>query len=206
MDRQASLLRKSNQMSYSSVPKINWDYYRERLLRTDPIKNNGRITQVVGLVLESVGPAASVGELCHLCPEGGQAIPAEIVGFRGDRVLLMPLADTRGIRPGCQVIATGAPHLVRVGDGLLGRILNGLGEFMDDGPSIIADAEYPVYNTPPHPLRRQRICEPIQTGIKAIDGLMTCGKGQRVGIFSGSGVGKRLLPTPLPDKMPTRCP
>lgn len=180
-------------MSYDRVPRINWEYYREKLSRVDPIKNNGRITKVVGLVLESAGPAGSIGELCHLCPEERRAIPAEIVGFRDDRVLLMPLGDTRGIRPGCPVVATGAPHRVRVGDGLLGRILNGLGEFIDDGPPIIADAEYPVYNTPPHPLRRQRIIEPIQTGIRAIDSLLTCGKGQRVGIFSGSGVGKSLL-------------
>lgn len=181
-------------MNSEFIPEINWSLYRERLQRSEPIKQNGRIIKVIGLVLESLGPAGCIGEICLIYPDDhDKPIPAEIVGFRDDRVLLMPLGEMHGVRPGCQVIGTGIPHSIPVGREMLGRILNGLGEFIDDKPPIIPEKEYAVYNSSPHPLRRQRINEPIQTGIKCIDGLLTCGKGQRIGIFAGSGVGKSVL-------------
>ncbi len=157
------------------------------------MKINGRVVRVVGLVIESKGPEASVGEICEIYLKNGGSVKAEVVGFREDRVLLMPLGDMGAIGPGCEVVATGESLKVRVGEGLLGRILNAFGEPIDDKGPITWEDEYPLNRKPPHPLKRKRIKEPISIGIRAIDGLLTCGKGQRMGIFAGSGVGKSTL-------------
>ncbi len=157
------------------------------------MKINGKVVRVVGLVIESKGPEASVGEICEIYLKNGGSVKAEVVGFREDRVLLMPLGDMGSIGPGCEVVATGESLKVRVGEGLLGRILNAFGEPIDDKGPITWEDEYPLNRKPPHPLRRRRIKEPISIGVRAIDGLLTCGKGQRMGIFAGSGVGKSTL-------------
>jgi len=158
---------------------------------TDSVRMGGRVTQVVGLVIEASGPLVSIGECCQI--EGKPSVFAEVVGFRDGRVLMMPLGDMNGIAPGSRVFATEASFAVRVGDGLLGRVLNAMGEPIDGKGPVWADQKRAVSASPPDPMLRQRIVEPLGTGTRAIDGLITCGKGQRVGIFAGSGVGKSVL-------------
>ncbi len=154
----------------------------------------GRVRQVVGLMVAANGPAVSIGELCFLHPGGGrQPVPAEVVGFRDRLVLLMPLGALEGISPGCEVVAAGGDFQVSLGPGLLGRVLDGLGRPIDGLGPLDPDERRPTRALPPHPLTRPPIDQPLMVGIRAIDGLLTCGKGQRMGIFSGSGVGKSTL-------------
>ena len=158
------------------------------------VRINGRVVQVVGLVAESQGPDVRVGDLCRISFRGdSHGLDAEVVGFRGDRVLLMPLGDLREIGPGCDVIAMDRPLGVPVGESLLGRILDGLGHPLDDKGPLVTTDFYPLHADPPHPLRRQMVEKPLSVGVKVIDGLLTLGTGQRIGIFSGSGVGKSTL-------------
>jgi flagellum-specific ATP synthase len=168
--------------------------YLAALKSVDPVRLNGRVEEVVGLVIESRGPRASLGEICLVY--GGrndEPIRAEVVGFRAGRVLLMPLGDISGVSPGSEVIATGSPLCVPVGDELLGRVLDGLGHPIDGRGDLHTAHKRSVMADPPSPLRRRRVHEPLETGVRAIDGVLTCGKGQRIGIFSGSGVGKSVL-------------
>lgn len=169
-------------------------FYRV-LEEMDTVPLNGRVSRVVGLLVEGRGPGATVGSQCQIFPKehGSNPVMAEVVGFRGGDVLLMPYGDTRGIGPGCRIIACREPPGCRVGEELLGRVLSGLGEPMDGRGPIMARNWYPLSGFPPHPLRRERIREPLDLGIRAINGLLTCGKGQRLGIFAGSGVGKTTL-------------
>ncbi len=158
------------------------------------VKLKGKIDRVIGLVIESVGPTVSIGEKCYIRTPGIEEVTtAEVVGFRDRKVLLMPVGELIGIGPGSEVIATGEPLVVPVGPGLIGRILDGYGNPIDGKGPIIFEKKMPVQNQPPKPLERKLIDEPLSTGIKAIDSLMTFGKGQRVGIFAGSGVGKSIL-------------
>ena len=161
--------------------------------RIEPIRLNGKVTEVIGLVITSEGPAVRLGEVCLIETQGGGFVRAEVVGFRESRVLLMPLGEMNGIAPGAEVIATGTDLEVEVGEELLGRIVGGLGQPIDGKGELGTGVFYPVYNTPPDPLRRKRIDQVLPTGVKAIDGLLTCGRGQRIGIFAGSGVGKSTL-------------
>jgi flagellum-specific ATP synthase len=165
-----------------------------RVRETEVIRNHGRVVQLSGLVIESEGPLASVGEICRIESAGhGGSTLAEVVGFRNHHVLLMPLGELHGIHPGSEVIALGSALRVPVGDALMGRVIDGLGRPLDDlGP--VAAADYVSLNSPPpHPLKRQRITQSFRTGIKAIDTFIPCGRGQRLGIFAGSGVGKSTL-------------
>jgi flagellum-specific ATP synthase len=158
------------------------------------IKSYGRVVQVIGLVIEGAGPLLAIGDVCHIQKrEGEEPVPAEVVGFRESRMLLMPLGDTRGIKPGCRIIPMGYPAQARVGKDLLGRVLDGLGQPIDPKGPLRLEREYPIYAHSPPPLLRQRISTPVDVGVKAINGLLTLGKGQRVAIFSGSGVGKSTL-------------
>jgi len=167
--------------------------YIYRLKDFDPMKINGKVVKVVGLVIESKGPEASIGEVCEVRLRDGRSVRAEVVGFKEDRVLLMPLGSMDHIAPGCEVIARGERLRVRVGESLLGRILNAFGEPIDGKGPIDWEDEYPLDRKPPSPLNRNRIKNPISVGVRAIDGLLTCGKGQRMGIFAGSGIGKSVL-------------
>ncbi len=155
------------------------------------VKNKGYVDQVIGLIIYSVGPRASIGELCYI-NNGNEQIPSEVVGFRNDRILLMPLGIFTGISPGTEVIATGSSLKVKVSEKLRGRVLDALGKPMD-GLEMVEGASYPLNNTPPHPLQRKRIDEVLQVGVKVIEGMLTLGVGQRLGIFAGSGVGKSTL-------------
>ncbi len=168
--------------------------YVDLLGRLDPIRCAGRVTQVVGLTVEAVGLACRVGELCEVrSGYAGRSMLAEVVGFRGDRSLLMPLGEMEGIQPGAEVVAAGEPFAVPVGYELLGRILDGLGRPMDGGGPLGQRRRHLAVDAVPDPLRRRPIREPFATGVRAIDGLLTCGKGQRIGIFAGSGVGKSTV-------------
>ncbi len=159
------------------------------------IKLTGKVTQVVGLVIESQGPPVSVGELCyvHSKTPGVPPVPAEVVGFREGSVMLMPVGEMQGIGPGCEVVAAQKTLQVKVGDELLGRVLDGLGNPMDGKGPILSKEEYPLQAPPPHPLSRPRIHDNLYVGVRAIDGLITMGDGQRIGIMAGSGVGKSTL-------------
>ncbi|MGI6185240.1 MAG: flagellar protein export ATPase FliI [Brevibacillus sp.] len=166
--------------------------YRQALEGIDPVRVNGKVTQVVGLTIESQGPEVKLGEICQIFPQSGEPIIAEVVGFRDNKVLLMPLGELTSIGPGSDVVATGSALSVKVGPEILGKVLDGLGRPLQGSipPGL---ASYPTNNAPPNPLLRPRIREPLSVGVRAIDGLLTVGKGQRVGIFAGSGVGKSTL-------------
>lgn len=155
---------------------------------------HGRVAQVVGLVVESNGPSARVGDLCHIEPGPGEPlIASEVVGFRGGRVLLMPLGEMTGVQAGSIVRGTGACLRVPVGPELLGRVLDGLGRPMDGKGPLGTQRTYPNIATPPNALERKMIESPFITRVRAIDSMLTMGVGQRVGIFAGSGVGKSTL-------------
>jgi len=168
--------------------------YRHALEGANLIRYTGRVSKLIGLTVESQGPAVRMGEICHIYPLKGEVpIVSEVVGFKGETVLLMPLGEMGGIGPGSRVVATGESLQVEVGDGLLGRVLDGLGNPIDGLPRPVLNRRYPVNNLPPNPLLRDRITEPVTLGVKAMDALLTCGKGQRIGVFAGSGVGKSTL-------------
>lgn len=154
---------------------------------------SGRVKQVIGLLIESQGPAAFVDELCYIYGKRGEPIPCQVVGFKEQRVLLMSLGDVTHIAPGAEVYPTGEVHQVAVSESICGRILDGLGRPIDGKGPLFSEKLYPVTAPPPPPLSRQPITEPLPTGIKAIDALCTIGKGQRIGIFSSPGVGKSTL-------------
>lgn len=165
-----------------------------RLSQTEFVRVNGRVVQVIGLVIESQGPDVQIGDLCEVRSRNKDSVlKAEVVGFRSDRVLLMPLGEISDIGPGCDVVSMGRPLGVNVSNALLGRVLDGLGDPLDTLGPIPAVEYYPLSSTPPHPLRRQPIEKPLSVGVKVIDGMLTLGQGQRVGIFAGSGVGKSVL-------------
>lgn len=158
------------------------------------MKYTGRITKVTGLTIESNGPMATIGELCYIYPNRKtKPILSEVVGFKDDKILLMPLGEMEGIASGSLVVGSGKTLTVDVGDHLIGRVVDGLGSPIDSLGDIKWDKNYPVFSPPPSPFDRGVIKEPLAFGVKAIDGLLTCGKGQRIGVFAGSGVGKSTL-------------
>ena len=173
---------------------MNFTALQRTVDSTESIRVRGKVSQMLGLVIESNGPPVSIGELCQISPGPGvPPVSAEVVGFKQNKVLLMPLGPMEGTAPGSRVTASDEPFSVATGDALLGRVINGLGEPIDGKGPIWTETRRPVSALPPDPLQRQRITEPLGTGIRAIDSLITCGKGQRVGIFAGSGVGKSVL-------------
>lgn len=169
-----------------------WQQLMQTVEQTEPISAQGRVSKIVGLMVEAAGPRASVGEYCHILTREGRELPAEVVGFRGSTTLLMPLGELEGIAPGDRVLPQRQTLTVPVGPGLLGRILDGLGHPMDGRP-LLTETAYPLQNKPPNALLRPRIRETLSVGVRAIDGILTIGRGQRIGIFAGSGVGKSTL-------------
>jgi len=157
------------------------------------VRFHGKVTQVVGLVIEGYCPDTAVGSLCEIHTTDGDPILAEVVGFRDNKTLLMPLGELRGVGLGSLITMRRQKASMRVGPGLLGRVIDGLGIPIDDLGPIVAEEEYPIYATPVNPLKRSPIRKPLDLGIRAINGLLTCGEGQRVGIFAGSGVGKSTM-------------
>ena len=173
---------------------IDLSAYARRLDSVRPVVASGKITDVVGLTIEATGPPMQVGDLCYVdSPRSEAPIPVEVVGFRQKKLLLMPLGSMKGIGPGCPVRPTHRPAEVGVGPGLIGRVLGSAGTPIDSDRLAEVVEHMPLHAPPPPPLSRQRITEPIATGVRAIDGCLTCGRGQRMGIMSGSGVGKSKL-------------
>jgi flagellum-specific ATP synthase len=166
----------------------------KRVERIRPYRWVGHVSKIIGLVVESIGPAAAVGEMCEITSlDSGNSVMAEVVGFRDDRILLMPLGEMEGISYGDEVVARGRQASVRVSDALLGRVIDGLGNPIDGKGPILAADEIPVNGVAPSPMDRPCICEPLPTGVRCIDTILSVGRGQRVGIFGGSGVGKSVL-------------
>jgi flagellum-specific ATP synthase len=173
---------------------IDFARYHRLLDQANPIRLYGKVSEIIGLVVEGNGPAASIGQLCGIFPGGAeQPLPAEVVGFKKGKVLLMPLQSIQGLSPGCKIVSLGRKASINVGKNLLGRVLDGLGRPIDNKGPLECDTEYPIYADPINPLDRGRITEPVDLGIRALNGVLCCGKGQRMGIFSGSGVGKSVL-------------
>ena len=167
--------------------------YRNRLRSRMPWRWEGRVVEAVGQTVESVGPQCSVGECCEIIDGDGQTHLAEAIGFRGANLITMPVESSDGIRYGDTVTGLGVRPSIDVGHALMGRVLNALGQPMDRGGSLRATDTLLLEREVPHPMDRSRIREPLGTGIRAIDGMLTVGRGQRVGIFGGSGVGKSTL-------------
>ena len=169
----------------------NKNKYLDIINKTETIKEIGKITEIIGLTIESDGPQSSIGDLCYIYNNfGDKPTMAEVVGFRQDKILLMPLGSPDGIKPGALVVNTGEPMKIGVGNQLIGRVLDGLGRPID----TLGEIRFSEYRSTQadaiNPLKRKRITEPLALGIKSVDGFTTVGKGQRVGIFAGSGVGK----------------
>jgi len=183
-------------MTAALVHSINLKRFAGPIRSASSYSIKGKVKELTGLIVKAVVPNVRVGELCYIrINRQAQPIKAEVVGFKDNDVLLMPLGNLEGIGPGNEVIPTGDCLRVPVGDSLLGRILDGLGDPVDTstkGP-LKVDTYYPVNNTPPDPLKRKRILEPISVGVKAIDAMLTTGKGQRVGLFAAAGVGKSTI-------------
>lgn len=169
-------------------------HLREQINAATPVARVGHVVQVTGLVIESEGPNVSLGDVCEVrSARSGLKLPVEVVGFRDHRVLLMPLGEMEHIHAGCEVVASPKASNVPVGPGLVGRILNGLGEPIDGLGPLASGQASNIRNSPPNPLKRQRIKNTFETGVKAIDLFTPVGCGQRLGIFAGSGVGKSTL-------------
>ncbi len=159
---------------------------------SEPLKVYGKITEITGLTIKSTGIDVSIGESCRIYSDNTYPVDAEVVGFKDGKVILMATGDVSGIKHGSRVLPLGKNISVKVSDELIGRVVDGAGNPIDrNGP--IRGIDYPLYSASPDPLKRQRISEPIDLGIRSINGLLTCGKGQRVGIMAGSGVGKSVL-------------
>jgi flagellum-specific ATP synthase len=158
------------------------------------VRDEGHVVNMVGMVIEARGPNVTVGDHCEvLSADRKTSTPAEVIGFRKNRVLLMPLAECHGVGPGHLVVARGGQFMAQVGEHLLGRVLNGLGEPIDGQGALSGGERVSIHAQPNNPMERRAIADPLYTGVRAIDGLTTCGKGMRMGIFAGSGVGKSVL-------------
>jgi flagellum-specific ATP synthase len=175
------------------VTRLALEPYFSELDRIPPLRWTGQVTQVVGLLVESRGPAAAIGDFCEIHVASRRRIRTQVIGFRDGRVLSMPLEETDGLQLGDTVVARAEDARVEVGPEMLGRILDGFGKPMDGGPPIPVRDAYSLHGVPVSPLEREPITQALVTGIRAIDGLLPCGKGQRIGIFGGSGVGKSTL-------------
>ena len=159
----------------------------------ETMRRIGEVVEIAGLLVESSGPAAAIGDFCEVRTAGGRSVRSQVIGFRDGRVLSMPLEETGGLQLGDAVVARSGAARVPVGPGLLGRVLDGFGCPLDRGPHIAPCGAYDLYGAPPGPLDREHITEPLVTGLRAIDSLLPVGQGQRIGIFGGSGVGKSTL-------------
>ena len=171
-------------------------YLRHKATRVsslNSVRAQGEVLQVIGLLVESRGPLASVGDICEVRLPAGGRVRAQVVGFRDDRTLSMPLDEMKGLQPGCPIVLCGDSASAAVGPELLGRVIDGFGAPIDGLAPLSCSACYEIHRDAPGPLQREAIVEPLSTGVRVIDGLLTCGKGQRVGILGGSGVGKSTL-------------
>ena len=180
-------------MKSSYTGEFNFSKYLETVVDAETIKYTGNVTAVKGLEIESDGPRSVIGEMCTIKLSDGSSLLAEVVGLENTIVRLTAFGDTKGIEVGCEVIASGSVLQVPVGPDLLGRVVDATGHVIDDGPEIYPEKYYPVVNDAPDSMKRLPINRRIQTGVRAIDSMLTIGKGQRVGIFAGTGIGKSTL-------------
>lgn len=172
---------------------LDFNLMREKIEKCPVLYCEGRVKKVIGLTVEVEGIKAFVGEVCEIYNEQDHKIQCEVVGFKEGNLILMPLGELIGISPGCRVVPTRIPLSVKCSDALLGRVLDGLGKPIDGQNEEKLKNKYALYsldNAPPDPMKRERIVNILPTGIRAVDGILTCGEGQRVGVFAGSGVGK----------------
>jgi FliI/YscN family ATPase len=172
---------------------MSFERCAELLADLEPARIRGRVRQAIGLVVQAEGLALPVGAACEIRTSGGGAVPCEVVGFRDDVTLLMPLEDLQGVRRGDEILCRSQVQRLPVGRSLLGRVIDSQGRPLDGGPLGAVERQGPLQARAPHPLERERIREALGTGVRAIDALLTCGKGQRLGLFAGSGVGKSTL-------------
>jgi len=176
------------------MSSLNLEKYYSIIDSVSPITESGKITKVVGFIAEAEGPACQLGGVCDIYLKGnGGKVKAEVVGFRENKILIMPFGEIRGIGPGSHVVAREQRAVIGVGDGFLGRVVDGLGNPIDGKGPVATKAVYPIYAKPLNPLQRKRISQPLDLGIRAVNGVLTVGCGQRMGIFAGSGVGKSVL-------------
>ncbi|MBF7096321.1 flagellar protein export ATPase FliI [Alkalibacter mobilis] len=171
---------------------LSFENYTDILNKNNLYVKMGKVKKVIGLIIHAAGLKVFIGEVCNIIISDNKDVPAEVVGFHDESVLLMPLGDIQGIGPGCLVKPTGKSLEIKVGEELLGTTLDGLGKPMD-GIERDLKERTDIYRMPPNPFERKKIEKVMSTGIKAIDGILTCGEGQRIGIFAGSGVGKSTL-------------
>ena len=173
------------------MPEIDLSPYIRSAKDADPLLIYGRVTEITGIIIKATGLRTSIGESCKIYSDDA-TIDAEVVGFRDGKILLMGIGDLTGVRPGSRVLSIGKRASIKASSALVGRVLNDRGEPID-GNGAIKGIDYPIYSQTPHPLKRQRITSTLDLGIRAINGMLTCGKGQRLGIMAGSGVGKSVL-------------
>jgi flagellum-specific ATP synthase len=167
--------------------------YIARVGQVDTMPPAGRVIRSIGLLIESAGPRASVGEICEIIGAPGEpSLPVQVVGFREGTLLTVPLGDTAGVRPGNRIVARAGAVSIGVGPALLGRVVDALGQPLDGKP-LTLDLAYPLFPPPLNPMDRDPVVAPLGTGVRAMDALLTCGRGQRIGLFGGSGVGKSTL-------------
>jgi len=180
-------------MDYTEITKKTLEQIEKKIETTDTIKIYGKVTNITGLLIEGVGPGVSIGTVCSIINQDGEKFKAEVVGFRGNKILLMPFTDTKGLTPNSLILAERGLTSIKVGEGLLGRVIDGLGNPIDGKGPINYTETISLYHEPINPMLRKPITESLDVGIKAINGLLTIGKGQRIGILAGSGVGKSTL-------------
>jgi FliI/YscN family ATPase len=173
--------------------ELDLNPYIDQVRNSTLLPFTGEVVEVVGTLFASHGPAAAVGDFCEVRTSSGRSVRTQVIGFRNGRVLSMPLEEFDGIQLNDRIVARPGESRVAVGPDLIGRVIDGFGRPIDRKPRIRAEAFYPLYHSPGSPMDREHIVEPINTGIRAIDTLMPCGKGQRMGLFGGSGVGKSTL-------------
>lgn len=168
---------------------IDFNKTLQKVNKISPYISEGKVKKIIGLTIEVEGLKTFVGELCTIYNQHNNPINCEVVGFKEKEIILMPLGELEGIGPGCRVVASGMPCSVKCSNELLGKVIDALGNPLDEN-NIFGGERYSLFNSPPDPMKRKRITNIMTTGIKAIDGFITCGEGQRIGIFAGSGVGK----------------
>lgn len=178
----------------NAAPSFSLAHYIAKVDQVDTTPPAGRVVRTVGLLIESTGPRASVGEICEVISGAADAppLPVQVVGFREGTLLTVPLGDTAGVRPGDRIVARTGAVSVGVGPALLGRVVDALGRPLDGLP-LRTDTRYPLFPAPLNPMDRDPVIAPLGTGVRAMDAMLTCGRGQRIGLFGGSGVGKSTL-------------